>query len=183
MASDDVLALQMSPATRPRRRRLLREDATVVIDNGSYELRAGFSEEEGPSLRFPNQLIRSRARLSTDFETVVGDCQFNVKGYDFGRAATRSAFDGNVVVNFDVQEAVLDYVFDRLGFKGNLTYLQFPDSVHRLLGERFGGDDGVLVQSGVLQEHHDRAIVRGIRAERSDVFTGLHGSCFVERTG
>ena len=109
------------PLARRAKRREKRNGAEgdiVIIDNGSYELRAGFGDDDAPCLRFPNQLIRPRARWSTDFETVVGESHFNVKGFDFGRAAVRSPFDANVVVNFDTQEAILDYAFDRLGFEG-----------------------------------------------------------------
>lgn len=53
-------------------------------------------------------------------ETVVGDRSLSIRGYDFGRAAIRSPFDGNVVVNFETEEAIFDYVFDRFGFTSTL---------------------------------------------------------------
>lgn len=131
MESEYALAI---PNVRRAKRATARRDVCVVVDNGSHELRAGFAGDADPCLRFPNQLIRPRSRWSTEFETVVGECQFNVKGFDFGRAAVRSAFDGNVVVNFDTQEAILDYVFDRMGFQGGrfgvMIFYGLGDRVH-----------------------------------------------------
>ena len=77
--------------------------------------------------------------------TVVGEWGSGVKGYDFGRASARSAFDSNVVVNFEVQEVILDYAFDRLSLTGMVqmglnkynTVLEthhFPDILPLVLG-------------------------------------------------
>ncbi|GMH33446.1 hypothetical protein BSKO_01280 [Bryopsis sp. KO-2023] len=106
---------------RPKR---LHYDATLaeralVLDNGSYRFRAGWSGEDRPRLEFSNQIIRPRSRWTNELMTVVGDIGGGVKGFDFGRASARNAFDGNVVVNFETQEVVLDYVFDRLALPGD----------------------------------------------------------------
>ena len=123
----NVVELRIPNVRRAKRvstRRDANGEATVVIDNGSHELRAGFRDDSNPVLTIPNQLIRPRARWSTEFETMVGEHGFNVKGFDLGRAAVRSPFDANVVVNFDTQEAILDYVFDRLGFEGGSNFFR-----------------------------------------------------------
>lgn len=148
-SNDEIYELRIPNARRPKRRIFASEHeaATIVIDNGSSELRAGFAGEPDPCLRFPNQLIRPKSRASTEIETVVGDSPFSIKGYDLGRVALRSAFDGNVVVNFDTEEAILDYVFDRLGFQSKLLKSLFVICFLRRIEFESDRYDGMLIES------------------------------------
>jgi actin-related protein 5 len=54
----------------------------------------------------------------------VGDYDSGtVKLFDFTRSSLRSAFDGNVVYQFETMESILDYTFDRIGVDGAVVSL------------------------------------------------------------
>ncbi|KAM7535762.1 hypothetical protein Aperf_G00000093505 [Anoplocephala perfoliata] len=80
----------------------------IVIDNGAFECRAGFSSINEPMLRFRNIVMKSRSRTKETFVGATADdldlTQFNPK----------SAFEQNVVTQLDVQEAVFDHIFSSL---------------------------------------------------------------------
>lgn len=90
----------------------------LVIDNGSFQTRAGWASADPavpaePLLRFRSLAARSRgARGGAGAETQVGN--------DLGspeplRWLLRSPFDRNVPVQLELQELLLDHVFQRLG--------------------------------------------------------------------
>ncbi|KAM9120908.1 actin-related protein 5 isoform 1-T1 [Pangshura tecta] len=90
----------------------------LVIDNGSFQARAGWAcpdpEVPGePLLRFRSLAARSRgARGGAGAETQVGN--------DLGspeplRWLLRSPFDRNVPVQLELQELLFDHIFQRLG--------------------------------------------------------------------
>ncbi|XP_068768464.1 actin-related protein 5 isoform X5 [Struthio camelus] len=90
----------------------------LVIDNGSFQTRAGWACPDPavpaePLLRFRSLAARSRgARGGAGAETQVGN--------DLGspeplRWLLRSPFDRNVPVQLELQELLLDHVFQRLG--------------------------------------------------------------------
>ncbi|VDL59285.1 unnamed protein product [Hymenolepis diminuta] len=80
----------------------------ILIDNGSYECRAGFSSSEEPVMRFRNIVTKSRSRTKESFvgapPSELDYTQYNVK----------SAFESNVVTQIDVQESVFDHIFSNL---------------------------------------------------------------------
>lgn len=90
----------------------------LVIDNGSFQTRAGWASPDPavpaePLLRFRSLAARSRgARGGAGAETQVGN--------DLGspeplRWLLRSPFDRNVPVQLELQELLFDHVFQRLG--------------------------------------------------------------------
>ncbi|CAH8448297.1 unnamed protein product [Schistosoma turkestanicum] len=79
----------------------------IIIDNGNYECRAGFSHFEEPYLTFPNVVYRPR--MSKD--VVVGN---DIQDLEFVRHNLKSPFIDNLVINLDVQEQVMGHVFDKL---------------------------------------------------------------------
>lgn len=90
----------------------------LVIDNGSFQTRAGWASADPavpaqPLLRFRSLAARSRgARGGAGAETQVGN--------DLGspeplRWLLRSPFDRNVPVQMELQELLFDHVFQRLG--------------------------------------------------------------------
>ncbi|CAG7724135.1 unnamed protein product [Allacma fusca] len=84
----------------------------IVIDNGSYQCRAGFANEEQPRLVFKNLLAKLRKeRGKKDVEIQVGN---EIDNLDNVRFALKSQFDRNVVIYMDVQETILDYLFAAL---------------------------------------------------------------------
>ncbi|ORZ06107.1 actin-like protein Arp5 [Lobosporangium transversale] len=84
----------------------------LVIDNGSWQCRAGWASEERPRLAFDNQISKFRDRKNNTTITYVGN---DIYADVLGRSNARTAFDGAVMCNPEIMEGVLDYVFIKLG--------------------------------------------------------------------
>ncbi|XP_071779777.2 actin-related protein 5 [Centroberyx gerrardi] len=86
----------------------------IVIDNGSFQTRAGWAceaaEYRSPKLLFKSVAARSRGAARS--ETQIGNDISNLEPL---RWLLKSQFDRNVVVNFEIQELIFDYVFTHLG--------------------------------------------------------------------
>eukprot|EP00064_Thunnus_orientalis_P019559 superscaffoldBa00004946_g19682 len=86
----------------------------IVIDNGSFQTRADWAapaEEVGaPRLLFRSVAARSRGAARSD--TQIGN---DIPNLEPLRWLLKSQFDRNVVVNFEIQELIFDYVFTHLG--------------------------------------------------------------------
>ncbi|KAH7442550.1 hypothetical protein KP509_03G093800 [Ceratopteris richardii] len=73
-----------------------------------------------PRMRFRNVLHRPRLKASGNVINIVGDYDPALSRFlDFTRSSYRSAFDTNVVYQFETMECVFDYVFNRLGVDSN----------------------------------------------------------------
>ncbi|UZJ54615.1 hypothetical protein CBS101457_003935 [Exobasidium rhododendri] len=96
-----------------------RAGTPLIIDNGSYELRAGFataSTSTAPTLSFENVVSKFRERKTNKSFMLAGsDCFADTQS----RAGVKSAFDGDVVTNMDIMENVLDYAFLHLGINSS----------------------------------------------------------------
>ncbi|KAF9982103.1 Nuclear actin-protein involved in chromatin remodeling [Mortierella antarctica] len=86
--------------------------AAIVIDNGSWQCRAGWATEERPRLIFDNQIAKFRDRKANISNTFVGN---DVYSDVLARSNARTAFDGAVMCNPEIMEAVLDYIFIKMG--------------------------------------------------------------------
>mmetsp|Transcript_13179 Transcript_13179/g.25135 ORF Transcript_13179/g.25135 Transcript_13179/m.25135 type:complete len:751 (+) Transcript_13179:207-2459(+) len=109
------------PPRIPRGSYDVKAGTALVIDNGSYTCRVGWAGEDAPRVNFRSLVSRPRAFSKGDVsrEYIVGECDQNsLKGLDFTRTGFKSPFDMDVVVDFDKQEAILDYAFDRLAVSG-----------------------------------------------------------------
>ncbi|CAG4942502.1 unnamed protein product [Parnassius apollo] len=91
----------------------------LVIDNGSYQCRVGWSINDEPNLIFKNLIARPRKdRCKKDAEPPVtppiqiGNDIINIEAVRF---QLKTQFDKNVVTHFEVQEQVCDYIFSHLG--------------------------------------------------------------------
>ncbi|XP_027026807.1 actin-related protein 5 isoform X1 [Tachysurus fulvidraco] len=86
----------------------------IVVDNGSFQTRAGWAckgeEFSLPVLLFKSVAARSRGAARS--ETQVGN---DIPNLEPLRWLLKSQFDRNVVVNFEIQELMLDYIFLHLG--------------------------------------------------------------------
>lgn len=86
----------------------------IVIDNGCFQTRAGWAckgeEFALPGLVFKSVAARSRGAARS--ETQVGN---DIPNLEPLRWLLKSQFDRNVVVNFEIQELMLDYIFVHLG--------------------------------------------------------------------
>ncbi|XP_074279542.1 actin-related protein 5 isoform X1 [Silene latifolia] len=91
----------------------------IVIDNGGSYFRIGWGGESDPRVIFRNIVQRPRHKHTGETVTVVGDHNAGLlKYFDCTRSGPRSAFDSNVVYQFEIMEYILDFGFDRLGVDG-----------------------------------------------------------------
>ncbi|KAI3964333.1 hypothetical protein MKW92_053720 [Papaver armeniacum] len=92
----------------------------IVIDNGSSTFRIGWAGESKPRISFRNLVQRPRHKSTGETVTIVGDADPTLmKYFDCTRSTLRSAFDSNVVYQFETMEYILDYGFERLGVNGH----------------------------------------------------------------
>lgn len=82
----------------------------LIIDNGSYQCKAGWALDDKPSLIFRNLVAKYRGKKEN--EAHVGN---DIKNIEVVRWLLKTQFDKNVVTQFDIQETVFDYVFSHLG--------------------------------------------------------------------
>ncbi|GJZ40524.1 actin-related protein 5 isoform X1 [Tanacetum coccineum] len=102
----------------------------IVIDNGASYFRIGWAGESEPRIIFRNIVQRPRHKITGETVTVVGDHDPALFRYfDCTRSGPRSAFENDVVYQFEIMEYVsldlcfvmvefakiLDFAFDRLG--------------------------------------------------------------------
>ncbi|XP_040993485.1 actin-related protein 5 isoform X1 [Juglans microcarpa x Juglans regia] len=92
----------------------------IVIDNGASYFRIGWAGETNPRVIFRNIVQRPRHKTTGETVTIVGDHDpALLKYFDCTRSGPRSAFDSNVVYQFEIMEYILDFGFDRLGANGS----------------------------------------------------------------
>ncbi|KAK6929361.1 Actin family [Dillenia turbinata] len=92
----------------------------IVIDNGGSYFRIGWAGETDPRLVFRNIVLRPRHKTTGETVTIVGDQDPTLLRYfDCTRSGPRSAFDNNVVYQFEIMEYILDFGFDRMGVDGS----------------------------------------------------------------
>ncbi|KAJ8765961.1 hypothetical protein K2173_020477 [Erythroxylum novogranatense] len=92
----------------------------IVVDNGASYFRVGWAGETDPRVIFRNIVQRPRHKATGETVTIVGDHDpALLKYFDCTRSGPRSAFDSNVVYQFEIMEYVLDFAFDRLGANGS----------------------------------------------------------------
>eukprot|EP00066_Takifugu_rubripes_P009444 XP_003976394.1 PREDICTED: actin-related protein 5 [Takifugu rubripes] len=85
----------------------------IVIDNGSFQARAGWAVPgalDSPRLVFRSVAARSRGAARS--ETQIGN---DIPNLEPLRWLLKSQFDRNVVVNFEIQELIFDYIFTHIG--------------------------------------------------------------------
>lgn len=93
--------------------------APIVIDNGSFQTRAGWAapaESAAPRLLFRSVAARSRGAARS--ETQIGN---DIPNLEPLRWLLKSQFDRNVVVNFEIQELIFDYAFTHLGIASEVS--------------------------------------------------------------
>ncbi len=100
--------------------------APIVVDNGSFQCRAGWacgvSQLDQPRLVFRSVAARSRG-AARNYAHVGND----IPNLEPLRWNFKSAFDRNLVVNFDIQELIFDYVFMHLGISTQVICLSIHD--------------------------------------------------------
>jgi actin-related protein 5 len=92
----------------------------IVIDNGSYECRAGWSNCEQPNLRFKNFVAKPKVQNKNEPHVFfVGN---EILSYEQGKLNKKSPFDKNLVTHFGTQEHILDYIFTNLKIEGSVNH-------------------------------------------------------------
>ncbi|CAN0909536.1 Actin-related protein 5 [Linum grandiflorum] len=101
-------------------------DTPIVIDNGASYFRIGWAGETEPRIIFRNIVQRPRHKATGETVTIVGDHDPALLRYfDCTRSGPRSAFENNVVFQFEIMEYILDFAFDRLGANGSQLFNDF----------------------------------------------------------
>ncbi|KAK7300736.1 hypothetical protein RJT34_11585 [Clitoria ternatea] len=99
----------------------------LVIDNGASYFRIGWAGESEPRVVFRNIVQRPRHKVTGESVTIVGDHDpALMKYFDCTRSGPRSAFDNNVVYQFETMEYILDFGFDRMGATANGSEIDHP---------------------------------------------------------
>ncbi|CCJ28673.1 unnamed protein product [Pneumocystis jirovecii] len=99
------------------------EDPLILIDNGSWQCRAGYASEKEPRMVFDSVVSTYRDRRQMRTYTLVGN---DTLVEPMARQMAKSPFDFNVVANWDLMvrniystESLLDYVFLKMGVSGS----------------------------------------------------------------
>ncbi|KAF5303760.1 hypothetical protein FQA39_LY09833 [Lamprigera yunnana] len=97
-----------------------RNNATIIIDNGSYQCRVGWLNQSEPLLLFRNLVAKPRKERSKKDAPEsshmpplqIGNDITNIEAVRF---QLKTQFDRNVVTHFETQEHLFDYTFTHLG--------------------------------------------------------------------
>ncbi|KAK3018897.1 hypothetical protein RJ639_005102 [Escallonia herrerae] len=117
----------------------------IVIDNGGSYFRIGWAGEANPRVIFRNIVQRPRHKTTGETVTIVGDHDpALLKYFDCTRSGPRSAFDSNVVYQFEMMEYILDFGFNRLGADGSQFKLEFYNIMDKYKMEQFTASTPVL---------------------------------------
>ncbi|EDO16711.1 hypothetical protein Kpol_1003p16 [Vanderwaltozyma polyspora DSM 70294] len=91
-------------------------DVPIAIDFGSNTLKAGYTNQDVPSLVFPTRLTRFRDRRLNRTMTFIGN---DISLDQAVRAQSKSPFDGSMVTNWEYIDEMLEYTFKHLGVLGD----------------------------------------------------------------
>ncbi|KAF0975917.1 hypothetical protein FDP41_005244 [Naegleria fowleri] len=111
----------------------------IIIDNGSYRCRAGWSTEENPMISFRPLCAKLKANEVKNLDFVSDDDTLVLQNggylvgndlhpFDYLRYGAKSPFDNDIVTNFEYFEQVMDYVFYKLGLASskNISLSEIP---------------------------------------------------------
>ncbi|BFZ61373.1 Actin-related protein 5 [Saitoella coloradoensis] len=88
----------------------------IVIDNGSWNLRAGYATDTTPRFSIESLYAKHRDRRLNKTYQLVGN---DIVADPLARLSAKSPFDGPIVSNYEIMEGILDYVFLKLGVEGS----------------------------------------------------------------
>ena len=92
------------------------EDIGIIIDNGSFECRAGWSICKEPNIRCRNILAKPKINDGNFSPFIVGNSIFE---YEQGKINKKSPFEKNIIVHFSTQEHIFDHIFSNLNITDN----------------------------------------------------------------
>ena len=93
-----------------------KEDIGIIIDNGSYECRAGWSICNEPNICCRNVLAKPKLNDGNFSPFIVGNSIFE---YEQGKINKKSPFEKNVIAHFSTQEHIFDHIFSNLNIGDN----------------------------------------------------------------
>lgn len=84
-------------------------NSSIIIDNGSYEIKGGFSFQDEPCISFRSLVAKPKlfGSLSNDL-FVVGN---KIYDYEQGKIHKKSPFEKNILTHFGTFEHILDNIF------------------------------------------------------------------------
>ncbi|CAB4384302.1 unnamed protein product [Rhizophagus irregularis] len=126
----------------------------IVIDNGSYQCRVGWANDVSPRLQFDSMVSKYRDRKINQSVLLVGN---DIYTDATAKSNAKSAFDGNVVYNFETMEYILDYIFFKLGINTDKVY------------------HPVLMTEPVCNPNHSRRLMSELLFESYDVPSVCYG--------
>ncbi|KAG4964783.1 hypothetical protein AAZX31_14G065600 [Glycine max] len=98
---------------------LFDSNTPLVIDNGASYFRIGWAGESEPRVVFRHIVQRPCHKETGETVTIVGDHDpAFLKYFDCTHSGPHSAFDSNVVYQFETMQYILDFGFDRMGANG-----------------------------------------------------------------
>ena len=92
------------------------EDIGIIIDNGSYECRAGWSICNEPNICCRNILAKPKINDGNYSPFIVGNSIFE---YEQGKINKKSPFEKNIIAHFSTQEHIFDHIFSNLNITDN----------------------------------------------------------------
>lgn len=102
---------------------LQKSQVPLVIDNGTYQCRAGWATSEKPQLMFKNITARPKnKKVCQETDIQVGN---EINTTEMAKWLLKSQFDRNVVTQYDVQELIFDYIFSHMGINTD-GYVNHP---------------------------------------------------------
>ena len=100
----------------PSAPRQFRQPTVSYLFVGSWQCRAGWAGETEPRIVFDNIMSKFRDRKSGELNVVIGSDGYDIGGGEAARTAKTPFESGtNVVVNVEVLEFTLEFIFEKLG--------------------------------------------------------------------
>ncbi|XP_037936479.1 actin-related protein 5 [Teleopsis dalmanni] len=97
------------------------EEIPLVIDNGSYKCRVGWSTCDKPLLEFRNLIAKPRKDRKKDLTELPAGPEFqignDITNIEAVRMQLKTQFDRNVVTHFHNQQQLFDYTFEHLNIE------------------------------------------------------------------
>lgn len=150
--------------------------SAIIIDNGSFECRAGYSSFNTPSISFRSLVAKPKMQYQTSF--VVGNKIFD---YEQGKIHKKSPFEKNIIAHFGTQEHIFDHIFSHLEIQSenvnhpivftepfcNLTYSR--KNITEMLFELYGVPSLTYGVDFLFSLYHNNELYRPIHSD----YTGL----------
>eukprot|EP00833_Pecoramyces_ruminatium_P013309 jgi/Orpsp1_1/1187341/evm.model.d7180000057020.1 len=89
----------------------------LVIDIGTSQTNAGWASNDSPYLQFSTQVAKFRDRKTSRNVIYIGNEIFRAEA--LSRSNIRSPYDSNIIINPELLEYMMDYIFLKLGINSS----------------------------------------------------------------